>query len=172
MSVRDQRLARDYQSLKKLCAFTESISIKILPQSNPPEYYRIQLSNCKGIESVSGNTPKYRTEHILTIGNFPKDYPDAGELPVVKLETPIFHPNVYSSGKICFEGDDKIQINQPLDFLVKRVIRMIQYDYELSTIGIPANQEARAWAHNNKHLFPLSANSGSGSPSKPNLNWR
>jgi ubiquitin-protein ligase len=158
MTVRDQRLSNDYQALKKLCAFNEPVRIQILPQSNPPEYYRLKLSNCKGIESVSGDTPKYRTEHIIVISDFPANYPDPGNLPNVIIETSIYHPNVYSSGKICFEGYDKTKINQPLDFLVKRIISMIQYDHNLSIIGNPANRDARNWAHRNQHLFPLSAN--------------
>lgn len=171
MGVRENRLENDYRALQRLCMQSEPVKIKIVNKSgNPPEYYCIQLSNCKGVESVSGNTPNYRTEHILLIGNFPEAYPDPGQLPVVKLETPIFHPNVFPDGKFCLRGSEIERISQPLDALVKRVITMIQY--ENLRFGVPANSTARDWANRNKQLFPLSANSGGGGQSKPTLNWR
>ncbi|AFZ15616.1 hypothetical protein Cri9333_4850 (plasmid) [Crinalium epipsammum PCC 9333] len=170
MAIRDQRLANDYRGLQKLCAFNEPVKVKILEQrGTPPEYYRIQLSNCKGIESVAGETPKYRTEHIIIISNFPANYPDPGQLPDVKVETPLYHPNVFSHGGFCFKGSELTTISQPLDVLVKRVISMIQY--ENLRFGAPANGNARDWANRNNHLFPLSTGSDFGQ-TKPKLNWR
>ena len=171
MAIRDNRLTNDCRVLQKLCAFNEPVKIKILEQrGNPPEYYRIQLSNCKGIESVNGNTPKYRNEHIIIIGDFPESYPDPGQLPTVKMETPLFHPNVFPHGMFCFKGSDLETVSQPLDALVKRVISMIQYDN--LRFGVPANGTARDWANSNQHLFPLRSGSDGNSPSKPTLNWR
>jgi len=150
MSIREDRLANDYKSLRSLCLFSQPVKIKILEaRGNPPESYRIQISNCRGIESVNGDTPKYRTEHILLIGNFPVVYPDPGELPTVKLETPIFHPNVFSSGVFCFRGRDTV--NEPLDSLVKRIISMIQYKNR--RYGVPANDTARIWAEGHQNLL-------------------
>lgn len=171
MAIRDNRLANDYRALQKLCAFNEPVKIEIQEQrGNPPDYYRIKLSNCNGIESVNGSTPKYRTEHIILIGNFPESYPDPGQLPIVKLETPIFHPNVFSDGKFCFKGSDLTTVSQPLDALVKRVISMIQY--QNLRFGVPANGTARDWANSNQHLFPLRSGSDGNAQSKPTLNWR
>lgn len=170
MSIRDDRLANDYRGLQKLCAFSEPVKIKILEQrGTPPEYYKLQLSNCKGVESVAGDTPKYRTEHIIIISNFPSAYPDPGQLPNVKMETPLYHPNVFSHGGFCFRGSDLMTLIQPLDALVKRVISMIQY--ENVRFGAPANSDAAKWANSNKHLFPLSVGTNSSS-SKPKLQWR
>ena len=170
MAIREDRLANDYRGLQKLCAFNEPVKVKILEQrGTPPEYYRIQLSNCKGVESVVGETPKYRTEHIITISNFPRDYPDPGQLPTVKMETSLYHPNVFDDGRFCFRGSEFETLNQPLDALVKRVISMIQY--QIDRFGVPANGSARDWANRNKHLFPLSVGSDGGQ-SKPKLDWR
>lgn len=170
MAIREDRLANDYRGLQKLCAFNEPVKVKILEQrGTPPEYYRIQLSNCKGVESVAGETPKYRTEHIIVISNFPADYPDPGKLPDVKAETPLYHPNVFSHGGFCFKGSELTTISQPLDALVKRIISMIQY--QIDRFGVPANKSAADWANKNKRLFPLSG-SLDGGQSKPSLNWR
>jgi ubiquitin-protein ligase len=170
MAIRDERLANDYRALQKLCAFNEPVKIKILEKSGiPPDYYRLQLSNCKGIESVIGESPKYRTEHIIVISNFPLEYPDPGELPTVKMETPIFHPNVFPDGRFCFKGNEFGKFNEPLDALVKRVVSMIQY--ENLRFGSPANSTANNWANRNRNLFPLSAGLTI-NQSQPKLNWR
>ncbi len=170
MSIRQKRLENDYRSLQKICAFNEIVNVKILEKSGqPPEYYRIKISNCKGVESVINNTPKYRTEHTIVIKDFPFNYPDPGVLPTVRIETPIFHPNVYEHGMVCFGGNELNTLNQPLNALVKRVISMIQY--EILRFGMPANSAAKAWAERNKHLFPLSTASDGGQ-SKPKLIWR
>lgn len=163
MDIRSQRLANDYRALQKLCVFSDPVKIKILEQrGNPPEFYRLQIYNCKGVESVNGNTPRYRTEHILVISNFPQNYPEAGVLPTFQSETDLFHPNVYPDGKFCFRGSDLSLLIQPLDCLIKRVISMIQY--ENLRFGVPANSSARDWANQNQHLFPLRCGH--------QLNWR
>lgn len=180
MSIREDRLTNDYKALRSLCLFSQPVKIKILEaRGNPPDYYRIQISNCKGIESVSGDTPKYRTEHILLIGNFPEAYPDPGQLPDIRAETPLFHPNVYPEGywkprgTFCFQGRDINTVNQPLDSLVNRVIDMIQYlnrEY-----GAPANKVARDWAHKNENqrlLDQLTSGSDGSSQSRPKPKWK
>ncbi len=169
MSIRDERLSNDYRALQKLCTFNEPVKIQMLEGSRPPEYYRLQISNCKSVESVSNGTPKYRTNHILEISSFPIDYPDPGKLPSVKLITPIFHPNVFSHGGFCFKGSELESMSHPLDALVKRVIGMLQY--EILRFGVPANSEARDWANRNKHLFPLNSTTQM-SQSSHQLNWR
>jgi ubiquitin-protein ligase len=169
MSIRDERLSNDYSALQRLCAFSEPVKIQMLEGSRPPEYYRLQISNCKSVESVSNGVPKYRTSHILEIGQFPLDYPDPGKLPTVKIITPIFHPNVFSNGDFCFKGSELESMSHPLDALVKRVIGMLQY--ENLRFGVPANSQARDWANGNRHLFPFSSNSQT-SQSPHGLSWR
>ena len=168
MATREDRLKNDHKALQRLCVVISDVKIEIIEGSLPPERYRLRISNCKAVESVINGSPKYRTEHVLVIFNFPKDYPDPGELPEVRFETPIYHPNVYSFGKVCFEGREVKTINQPLDVLVKRVISMIQY--ENLRFGRPANSEANVWANKNQHLFPLSSNSADNQ--QPTINWR
>ncbi|MBD2552006.1 hypothetical protein H6G51_01815 [Limnothrix sp. FACHB-708] len=168
-SIRNERLSNDYRALQILCAFSEPVKIQMIEGSCPLEYYRLQISNCKSVESVSSGAPKYRTNHILEISSFPAAYPDPGELPTVKLTTPIFHPNVFSSGRFCFQGSELMIMSHPLDALVKRVIGMLQY--ENLRFGTPANGEAAKWANLNRHLFPFSSNSST-SQSSRQLNWR
>ncbi|GAB1545292.1 hypothetical protein NUACC21_79680 [Scytonema sp. NUACC21] len=176
MSIREERLTNDYQALQTLCVFNEPVKIKILEKrGQPPDFYRIRFSYCKGVESVIGDTPNYRMEHIIIISDFPSEYPDPGKLPNVRMETPLFHPNIYPEGSFkpagtfCFQGKDIDTLNQPLDALVKRIISMIQY--ENLRFGSPANGNAREWANRNQNLFPLNTGLTS-NQSKPKLNWR
>ena len=176
MSDRTDTLATDYEELQALSTFHVPEKIRILETDGrqPPEFYRLQISNCIGVESVGADdTPKYRQDHILTIHNFPRNYPGIGELPDVIMQTPIFHPNVFDvqsiKGKFCL-GNRSMRENQLLKPLIVRIIGMIQYQNQ--EYGDPANHDAHSWALKYKHLFPLRPNSGGDNQSEINLVFR
>lgn len=178
MSERTDTLTNDYEELQALSAFhvPEKIIILETDGRRPPEFYRLQISNCVGVESVGADRkPKYRQDHILIIRNFPANYPDRGALPVVIIETPIFHPNVFppnhptNAREFCFAKYQMTQ-NQLLKPLIERIIGMIQYQNQ--EYGSPANGDAYEWAIQNKHLFPLRPNSGGDNQSQINLIFR
>lgn len=160
MSIRDKRLENDYSALQRLCIFHEPEQVKILEtRGEPPEFYRLQISNCKGIEAVVNDRVLYRDQHMITI-SFPANYPDPGSLPCFQMKTPIFHPHIYYNGLIDFwvsirQGQTN-GATPRLDNLVKIVIGMIQY--ENWNFKVPANLTARDWANKNKHLFPVHRN--------------
>lgn len=53
MSIREARMEKDYGFLQKLCVFHAPEKITILEtQVQPPRFYRLRISNCKGIEAV------------------------------------------------------------------------------------------------------------------------
>lgn len=173
MSERTDTLTNDYEELQALSAFHIPEKIRILETDGrrPPEFYRLQISNCIGVESVGADRkPKYRQDHILIIRNFPSDYPDPRRLPNVIMETPIFHPNVYpGTQEFCFAKGEMREI-QLLTPLIERIIGMIQYQNQ--EYGHPANGDAEGWALQNKHLFPLRPNSGGDNQSEINLIFR
>jgi ubiquitin-protein ligase len=157
MSIRDTRLENDCRSLEKFCSLHESEKVQIFEKrGQPPDFYRVQISNCKGIEAVKNDRVVYRIEHILIISDFPANYPLLGNLPCFKMETPIFHPNVYYNGliELCLSIMPG-KTYWSLDYLVKIVIGMIQY--ENLNWGMHANLAARDWVNRNKHQFPLNA---------------
>lgn len=172
MPIRDMRLENDYSALEKLCSFHEPEQVKILEtRGELPEFYRLQISDCKGIEAVVNERVLYREQHIITISSFPANYPDPGILPLFQMETPIFHPHIYYNGLIDFwvsirQGQTN-GATPRLDNLVKIVIGMIQY--ENCNFGVPANLTARDWANKNKHLFPLHENLNG---NKSKINWK
>jgi len=63
--------------------------------------------------------------------------------PKVTIKTPIFHPNVYTSGQVCL-GETWIA-SEGLDLLVRRLIRLITFDPLVSGGLPPANQMASGW---------------------------
>ena len=168
--MRNKCLENEYRSFQKLCTFHEPQKIRLLEkQGQPPDFDRLEISNCKGIEAVSDDVVRYRTEHILTISHFPSNYLVPGVLPILKIEPPIFHPNIYYNGSIDLYLYCR-QFTQSLDTLVRIVISMIQY--KNLNFGLSANIQARDWANRNKQLFPLSSSSDGSNPSEPKLIWK
>lgn len=76
--------------------------------------------------------------------------------PSATITTPVYHPNVYSSGKICF--GTKWLPTQGLDLLVRRIIQIITFDEVILNEKSPANSQALNWYKNaiiiNPEAFP------------------
>jgi len=72
--------------------------------------------------------------------------------PKVTIKTPIFHPNVYSSGLVCL-GETWIAA-EGLDLFVRRLIRLITFDPLVSGGLPPANQMASTWYHTTRRTRP------------------
>lgn len=73
--------------------------------------------------------------------DLPARYPFAE--PTANILTPIYHPNVYSSGRICFGV--KWLPSQGLDLLVQRIIQIITFDPLILNEKSPANGAALVW---------------------------
>jgi LSD1 subclass zinc finger protein len=63
--------------------------------------------------------------------------------PTVTIKTPIHHPNVYSSGRICL-GMKWIP-SFGLDLLVRRIVQIVTFDPTILNEKSPANGEALKW---------------------------
>lgn len=74
--------------------------------------------------------------------------------PSATITTAIYHPNVYSSGKICF--GTKWLPTQGLDLLVRRIIQIITFDEKILNEGSPANGQALNWYKNVVRKHPSS----------------
>ncbi len=171
MSVRDRRLESDYQGLLRLCTFNKNI--KLLDYIPKPRKYVIQISNVVGVESInSDDSPNYRTQYTLEISDFNLTYPEPVRegIPTVHFKTPIFHPNVGSSGWTCIYGTNMTE-NQPVNLLVLRLIAMIQYAN--TDFGDPANHSAKNWYDRNKQKgwFPLGKKAGDEPLESQKVKW-
>lgn len=63
--------------------------------------------------------------------------------PLATITTPIYHPNVYSSGRVCLGA--KWLPTQGLDLLVKRIIQIITFESNILNEASPANWDALLW---------------------------
>eukprot|EP00873_Tetraselmis_striata_P005911 jgi/Tetstr1/426175/TSEL_016500.t1 len=76
-------------------------------------------------------------QHIFEVNiQFPSDYPEAP--PTIKFVTPIFHPNVYSSGLLCWHDNDTSGSVYYADMIFAAVLALMQSPNPYS----PANSEA------------------------------
>jgi ubiquitin-protein ligase len=100
----------------------------------------------------------------------PAKYPFAE--PSATITSPIFHPNVYSTGRVCFGV--KWLASEGLDLLVQRLIQIITFDTLILNEKSPANTTALAWYKNAKNKggqFPTDSMSRQASPNKPQVKW-
>jgi hypothetical protein len=93
--------------------------------------------------------------------------------PVATFGTKVFHPNVFSSGKICL-GTKWIP-TEGLDLLIKRIVQIITFDPVILNEKSPANGEALAWYRraiaSNPSSFPTESVNFEASRLKPAISW-
>ena len=149
MGIREKRLENDFKELTSSVNNSGGKLAIISTQGQPPHQYVIEY-RCRGIEKLQGTEPFFRTNHRVEINigsNYPKEKPDADFL------TPIFHPNVYTSLKVCLGS--YWTMAETLSELVIRIGKIIQYSDDVLNLNSPANSDAKNWAANNMRRFPV-----------------
>lgn len=73
--------------------------------------------------------------------DLPARYPF--ERPVVTIETPVFHPNVFPNGVVC-QGDRWLP-SEGLDLLLMRIIRLVTFEPAHVNPASAANRSAANW---------------------------
>ena len=144
--IRETRLRNDYQRIRDLVNRSELIHI-LHAEGNPPEKYHIQFT-CRGVGKLGpASKPVYRDKHEVSI-YLHAEYPL--KQPQLKWLTPIFHPNIHSSGAVCIGAWWPAKT---LDELLLTLGEMVQY----KNLGPkdPMNSKAAAWALRNKRMFPI-----------------
>lgn len=146
--VLSKRLRADYEKVRLLVSQSNGTIQLNSVDGSPPHKYEITY-HCRGIESLQGVDPIFRDIHKVTIqlyANYPR------EKPTVKIETPIFHPHVFENNIVCIGN---WTITESLDNLILRVGSLIQYDPKYFDFRSPANRQAKVWAEQNMHRFPI-----------------
>jgi ubiquitin-protein ligase len=145
--IRETRLRNDYQRVRELVNRSELIRI-MATEGDPPEKYLIRFT-CRGVEALNGAQPVFREVHEVRI-YLHAEYPL--KQPQLKWMTPIFHPNIHSTGAVCIGAWWPAKT---LDELLLTLGEMVQY----KNLGPkdPMNSRAAAWSVRNKHLFPIDA---------------
>jgi ubiquitin-protein ligase len=138
MSAFDQRRVEDLQKLRNLAEQSRA-RVKIARISgDPPTEIDIEI-HLKTAPSRS--YPSVVQEITRLTISLPSRYPLVE--PVVTVKTPILHPNVYATGRICLGM--KWLPSFGLDLLVKRIGQIIIFDPTILNEKSPANGEALAW---------------------------
>ncbi len=146
------RLRNEYKDLQEIASRSPYIEIVDTDGRNPPEKYEIKLV-CKGIRKLDSNgQPIYASEHKLRIF-LPPGFP--GERPLLSMMTPVWHPNIASSGNVCYgdQGDHGWAASMKISDLIIRLMEMIRYENVCENSAF--NASAATWSVNHKHLFPL-----------------
>lgn len=138
MSAFDERRHQDVEKLR-LLAERSGARMKVGHVSgNPPNEIGIELHLRT---APSRHYPSVKQDVTRFTISLPSRYPLAP--PVVKISTPILHPNVYTSGQICLGV--KWLPSSGLDLLIQRIAQIITFDPAVLNEQSPANGEALAW---------------------------
>jgi ubiquitin-protein ligase len=149
--ARRRRLVNDYQDMLRIRG-----SVISFEAFNPPapERYVIDF-RLRSIMSLRGGQPVYSPQghsHRIQL-ELPSRYPAVLTNESVQfLTAPIFHPNIFTSGKVCIGG---FRPSESLARFILRLAKMIQFDPAYINEDSPANVDAKNWYVHNRRLFPV-----------------
>lgn len=148
-SPRTRRLESDFRAIQQLSR--ESSIFDFDSTGDLPEQYRLFFHG-PGTFRTRRNTVAIRDEHEIII-DLGAAYPRL--MPGISWQTPVFHPNISSSGVVCLGGYGTNWVpSLQLDELCVMLWDMIRYqNYDVES---PYNREAALWAKQQKDfLLPL-----------------
>ena len=138
-SPRIRRLEADFRGIQQLSA--ESTIFDFECSGNIPELYRFFFHG-PGTYKTSRNTVAIRDRHEIVV-ELAAAYPRL--MPGISWHSPVFHPNISSSGVVCLGGYGTNWVpSLQLDELCVMLWDMIRYqNYDVES---PYNREAAMWA--------------------------
>jgi len=149
MSARDTRIQQDLKKIKALSDRTGGKVIVSETKGSPIDEIFLELkyttAPSNSYPSVKQNVTKVK---ISLVSRYPFVEPAA------TITTPIYHPNVYSGGKICF--GTKWLPTESLDLFVKRIIKILTFDPTILNESSPANRSALEWYRTARSRNPSS----------------
>jgi ubiquitin-protein ligase len=148
--IRRTRLRHDLEAMTRLRC--DAIDFEA-EGSDAPERYEIRFK-LRSLLGASGDTPIYTPDdHVHRVEiRLPAAYPEGlSKDDVSFLSAPIFHPNVFTDGRICIND---YQPNETLDRFVLRIAKYIQADPAFTGLASPANGTARTFFQKHPQLFP------------------
>jgi uncharacterized Zn-finger protein len=168
MSAFAERRVQDIEKLRQLSSTSNGRIILTAATGNPVSRIMLQLHyRTAGSHRFPADVQNV-TEVVIDL---PARYPFSE--PSAKILTPIYHPNVYTSGLICF--GQKWLPSQALDLLVQRIIQIITFDPLILNERSPANGAALSWyreaRRQNPSLFPTDRPDAAAAAKKPAMSW-
>lgn len=138
MDAGRRRREEDIRRLRELAAKSDNAIAIEKVSGTPPSSVTLRLGY---VTAASRSYPRETSNVIRLSVSLPARYPLVA--PAVTVTTPVFHPNVYTSGLVCL-GDTWIA-SETLDAVVRRVIRLLTFDPLISGGQPPANAAASSW---------------------------
>ncbi len=138
MDAGRRRREEDIRRLRELAARSDGAIAIEQVTGNPPSNVTLRLGY---LTAATRQYPRETSDVIRLTVSLPARYPLVA--PAVTITTPVFHPNVYTSGLVCL-GDTWIA-SETLDAVIRRVIRLLTFDPLISGGQPPANAAASSW---------------------------
>lgn len=138
MTAAAERRHQDCARLQAMCAASDGRLRLIARSGDPPADLTIELA-CRS--ALSEEYPGRWVDRVRARIQLPARYPF--QPPLVMLDPPIFHPNVYASGQVCLGA--KWIPTEGLDLLVRRVAQIVTFDASVLNVHSPANSTAAQW---------------------------
>lgn len=149
MTISAERIKQD---LRKIDELSKSVNDRVKVKSisgNPVNIIVLEIDYPTAPSSDFPQKIQQKTEvKIELLSRYPFQEPSA------TITTPVYHPNVYSSGKICL--GTKWLPTQGLDLLVRRIIQIITFDEAILNERSPANGQALSWYRSAVVKYPSS----------------
>lgn len=148
--VRRERLRQDFSAMERLRC--EAIDFET-DGSEAPDRYVLRF-RLRSLLAVRGDEPVYTpADHVHRVElRLPSAYPERlSNDDVTFLSAPIFHPNVFSDGRICIR---RYHATESLAKFVLRLAHYIQCDPDFTGLDSPANGSAKAFFSVHPELFP------------------
>ena len=168
MSAFGERRDQDIQKLKELQKQSGDRIRVTRVSGQPANEIDIEL-NVKTAPSKEYPTAVQNLTKLTV--SLPARYPF--DEPFVSIRTPILHPNVYTSGRICL-GVKWIP-SFGLDLLIRRVVQIVIFDPAILNEKSPANGEALAWyrqaRQQNANSFPTDSFALSSADQSKKIRW-
>ncbi|EGR2449320.1 hypothetical protein FG135_02450 [Vibrio cholerae] len=138
MSAFNTRIQEDLRKVELLSRETDGRVKLVSTTGNPVRELIIELAYPTAGSTSFPNSIQHSTiVKIELLSRYPFQAPSA------KITTPIYHPNVFSSGQICL--GTKWLPTQNLDLLIRRIIKIITFDESILNESSPANGAALRW---------------------------
>ena len=141
------RLQADRERLEAMAAAQHGRIVLLSAPARTSPRASVEL---RYVTAGSDRYPVERRESTRLSISLPDRYPF--QPPVATVSTPIWHPNVFTSGTICL--GTRWLPTEGLDLFVQRLARLLTFDPLLVNTASPANREAAAWYERALRLHP------------------
>jgi len=167
MSAFSERRDQDVRKLLDMSAKSGGRLKVAATKGKPISEIDLKLSY---VTAGSSRYPDEKQKFTRVAVSLPSRYPF--DEPTATISTPIYHPNVYPGGRICF--GIKWLPTQGLDLLVQRIIQIITFDPLILNEQSPANGSALAWYREAVRRYPQAFPSDrleQAQPTSPKITW-